>query len=134
MAETEEGTAGKEFTIDTPLVKGSIKGYHIGNLLQIIAAVLLALMGYVLYTHSVETSPRRSAAASEHTAILEQGKDIKQVIQDAQEEHSYILTLSPEERKALNLDAPRSLRSRMRDDGTGRDRDRDRDRHKGKQK
>ena len=34
MAKVEEGTAGKELNVDTPLGKVSLKGYHLGNILQ----------------------------------------------------------------------------------------------------
>ena len=120
----EEDGRGKEFGIETPVGKIQLKGYHLGNLLQVIAAALLALMGYMLYEVRTDTKAAavelskatRDAAStisisakSEHAALqvsIDRSSEV-------QAEANYILTLSPKEREALNLRMPDSLRNKI---------------------
>ena len=120
----EDDGRGKEFGIETPVGKLHLRGYHIGNVLQLLASALLALMGYMLYEVRTDTkaaavelskATREAAstisisAKSEHAALqvsIDRSSEV-------QAEANYILTLSPKEREALNLRMPDSLRNKI---------------------
>ena len=124
MADIEEGTGGKELAVETPVGKIQLKGYHLGNLLQVITAALLALMLYMIYDAKVNAKAaseelakvtkesglvRGSESKAEHAALqasIDRSTEI-------QAEANYILTLSPREREALNLRMPDSLRNKI---------------------
>jgi hypothetical protein len=118
MAETEEGTAGKEFNVETPLGKFSSKGYHLGNLLQIVAAMLLGLMAFMLWEMRIEAKSQNvaitSIVASASTDKADHDKMTKAIDKtaEAQEVTSYILTLTQADRERLRLQMPDSLRRR----------------------
>ena len=107
--------AGKEFDVETPMGKIRTKGYHLGNVLQIVAAVLLGLMVMMMYELRAEMKSQAPAAMAasklEHDKL---GTAIEKLT-DSQSEMNYILTLTPDERAKLNLRMPDSLRRKLID-------------------
>ena len=114
MAE-DNGNGGdnKEVAVETSLGKLRVKGYHLGNMLQIVAAVLLALMAMMMYEMRLET--KNAVAAMAITAKLEHDK-LGTAIEkgtEAQIEMNYILTLNAADRERLNMRMPDSLRRKI---------------------
>ncbi len=123
--EADNGT-GKEFEVETGIGKLRAKGYHLGNVLQIVAAVLLALMAMMMYEMRAET---KATAATLTTATKDAVKDLAVSTKlehdmlakaidkstEQQEITNYIFTLSPEDRARLRLQMPDGLRRRMID-------------------
>ena len=134
MAEdTSDADKDKEVELKTPFFSGRAKGYHLGNVLQIVAAVLLALMAMMMYEMRAETKAtglaitlatkdamketaiegkrEHEARKLEHTALA----NALEKNADQQEITNYIFTLSPEERTRLRLQMPDALRRRIID-------------------
>ena len=126
MAEDTSNGSDKEVAVETGFGKLRVKGYHLGNVLQIVAAVLLALMAMMMYEMRAETkataaaltlatkdSVRELAAANkiEHDALA---KAIERSA-DEQAITNYIFTLSTEERGRLRLQMPDALRRKIID-------------------
>ena len=114
MAE-DNGNGGdnKEVAVETSLGKLRVKGYHLGNVLQIVAAVLLALMAMMMYEMRAENklavASMVATAKHEHDKLgtaIEKGTE-------AQIEMNYILTLNPTDRERLNMRMPDSLRRKV---------------------
>ena len=130
-ADYTEGTgmnedAGKEFSVETPVGKIQTKGYHLGNVLQIVAAVLLGLMVMMMYEMRADTksaaaamqsSTRDAAMALAATAKVEHEKlgGMLEKSVEAQNEMNYILTLSQDDRVKLRLQMPDSMRRKLVD-------------------
>ena len=115
----------KEVAVETSLGKLRVRGYHLGNVLQIVAAVLLALMAMMMYEMRAETKATASviqtatkdtvsalAAANkvEHDSLA---KAIDKSTEQ-QEITNYLFTLTPSQREQLNLAMPDGLRRRVR--------------------
>ena len=81
------------------------RGYDI---LVIAVIVGVSLIGYVLYEH------KGDAKAGQETMRTEITKSLDKVSQ-SQEELSYLISLTPEQRAKLSLEMPDSLRRRIRD-------------------
>ena len=133
MAEDNENGSDKEVALETGLGKLKVKGYHLGNVLQIVASVLLALMAMMMYEMRAETKAtglaitlatkdamketaiegkrEHEARKLEHTALA----NALEKNADQQEITNYIFTLSPEERTRLRLQMPDALRRRIID-------------------
>lgn len=118
--------SGKEFNVETPVGKIQTKGYHLGNVLQIVAAVLLGLMLMMMYEMRADTksaalamqsSTKDTATALAATAKLEHEKlgAMLEKSVEAQNEMNYILTLNQEERMRLRLQMPESMRRKLVD-------------------
>lgn len=110
----DESGADKEFEVETPVGKLRAKGYHFGNVLQMVIAGLIAVGVYMFFEMRNEArttwDKMANAAKAEHAALsvsLDRATE-------AQEEMNYILTLSPSDRERLNLSMPRSLREKVR--------------------
>ena len=126
MAEDTENGDNKEVAVETSLGKLRVRGYHLGNVLQIVAAVLLSLMAMMMYEMRAET---KATAAMVTTATRDSIKElsastkmehdiIAKAIErgaDSQAEMNFILTLSAEERSRLRLEMPESLRRKLRE-------------------
>ena len=118
MAEVEEGTGGKEFSVETPLGKFNSKGYHLGNLLQIVAASLLAIVALMMYEMRIEikesTILLRATVSSSAVEKVDHDKITRAIDKqtESQEATSYILTLTQADREKLRLAMPESLRRR----------------------
>lgn len=121
----EDSGEGKAFDVETPLGKLRTKGYHLGNVLQIVAAVLLALMAMMMYEMRAETKATASViqtATKDTVAALAiankvEHDSIAKALErnsEQQEITNYIFTLSPSEREKLNLQMPEGLRRRLR--------------------
>ena len=126
MAEDYDQDKDKEVAIETPMGKLRARGYHLGNVLQIVAAVLLALMAMMMYEMRAETKATAAALTSatkdsvkelamatkiEHEALAK-------AMDRAAEEQSitnFIFTLTPAEREKLHLQMPEALRRRLRE-------------------
>ena len=113
MFMSEDNGTGKEFEVETPLGKLKTKGYHFGNILQMLIAALIAVGVYMFFEMRQEArttwAGMASATKAEHSALaisLDRQTE-------TQEEMNYILTLSPQDRERLNLAMPRSLRQKM---------------------
>lgn len=113
MADIEEGTAGKEVGIETPVGKVNIKGYHLGNVLQFLIA--LAVVGGVMTLIDIKADARQSVAAAAAMTKMEHDKLGASIDRgtEQQEIMNYILTLSPERRERLNMQMPEALRRRV---------------------
>ena len=126
MAEDNGIGSDQEVAVETSLGKLRLKGYHLGNVLQIVAAVLLALMAMMMYEMRAET---KATAAVLQTATKDAVRDLANATKsehdvlakaiekgaDSQAEMNFILTLSAEERARLRLEMPESLRRKIRD-------------------
>ena len=126
MAEDNGIGSDQEVAVETSLGKLRLKGYHLGNVLQIVAAVLLALMAMMMYEMRAET---KATAAVLQTATKDAVRDLASATKsehdvlakaiekgaDSQAEMNFILTLSAEERARLRLEMPESLRRKIRD-------------------
>ena len=110
----EENGEGKEVQIELPGgFKGLFKGYHLGNVLQLIIAAILgvgAFMFFQFWTEAKTTWANMSNAAKAEHSALSVSIDRQA---EAQIEMNYILTLSPQDRERLNLSMPRSLREKI---------------------
>lgn len=121
MAEEQEG-AGHEFAVETPIGKLSTKGYHLGNLLQILAVCVLTLLAYMMWEMRVEakeasTAVKAVASTLSASTVAEKSDhdSLKRSIDkqaEAQEATTYVLTLNQNERERLRLAMPESLRRR----------------------
>ena len=103
----------KEVEVKTSLGSMRLRGYHLGNVLQIVAAVLLALMAMMMYEMRAENkiaiASMVATAKHEHDKLgsaIEKGTE-------AQQEMNYILTLHPADREKLNMRMPDSLRRKI---------------------
>lgn len=120
MSDTEEGTTGKEFSVDTPAGKLNIKGYHLGNLLQMLAVVVLTLLTYMMWELRAEVKSVAAAMATAISASSSSMADHNKInkalekVAESQDTVTYVLTLSQAERERLNLRMPDSLRRRDR--------------------
>lgn len=126
MAEDNGIGSDQEVAVETSLGKLRLKGYHLGNVLQIVAAVLLALMAMMMYEMRAET---KATAAILQTATKDAVRDLASATKsehdvlakaiekgaDSQAEMNFILTLTTEERSKLRLEMPESLRRKIRD-------------------
>lgn len=108
MAEHDEG-AGKEFSAETPLGKINLKGYHLGNLLQIAGVSCLVLIAFMVYEAKGEDRAKQATSKSEHDLIE---TAIKLGV-EAQIDANYIATLSQERKEKLNLEMPESMRRKL---------------------
>ena len=81
------------------------RGYDI---MVIMVIVGITLLGYVLWEHKME------AKAGQESMKVEITKSLDKVAQ-SQEELSYLISLTPEQKAKLNLEMPESLRRRLRD-------------------
>lgn len=117
---------GKAFEVEAGPVKVKTKGYHLGNILQMLVAGILALAAGLLW--DIRTDIRTNAAVSASTDSTRDALLAKTVKDDhnkilhemekhntAQEEMNYILTLSPADRERLRLRMPESLRRKLAD-------------------
>ena len=110
---SEDTGEGKEFEVETPVGKLKARGYHFGNVLQMVIAALLAVGVYMAFEMRNEARTSwaglATAAKAEHAALaisLDRQTE-------SQEEMNYILTLSPQDRERLNLSMPKSLRQKI---------------------
>ena len=126
MAQEPQEEQTGEVEIETPVGKLKTKGYHLGNVLQIVAAVLLALMAMMMYEMRAETKATAAVLATSTKEAVKELASATKVEHDAlaksldrsaeaQAEMNYILTLNPEDRVRLRLQMPESLRRRMID-------------------
>ncbi len=124
MAEDAENAENKEVALETSLGKLRVRGYHLGNVLQIVAAVLLALMAMMMYEMRAETKATASiiqtATKDTISALATTNKTEHDAIAKALERNSeqqeitnYIFTLSAEDRAKLRLQMPEALRRRL---------------------
>lgn len=125
MAE-ETMDAGKEFNVETPLGKLSTKGYHLGNVLQMVIAVILTVMAMMIYDTKTATATAAATLAYETKLQVEQvrtlskeehekiTRDMDRTI-EAINDMSYLMTLPQTKREQINLAMPESLRRRLRD-------------------
>lgn len=113
MADTEEGTAGKEVAVETPVGKLNIKGYHLGNVLQFIiaGALIVGVITLVEFRTEAKDTAKILAATTkaEHDHL---GSTLIRSV-EVQQEMNYILTLSQEKRERLNLAMPESMRRKV---------------------
>lgn len=110
----DDNGVGKEASVELPGgIKVQTKGYHLGNLLQMLIAALMALGIYMFFEMRGEArvtwEKMANAAKAEHAALA---VSIDRQT-EAQEEMNYILTLSPADRERLNLSMPKSLRDKI---------------------
>jgi len=123
----EDKAPGTEAAVELPGgIKIATKGYHLGNLLQIVAAVLLGLMVMMMYEMradtktaaiAVQSSTKDAALALAASTKMEHeklGHAIERSV-EAQQEMNYILTLSQEDRMRLRLQMPDSMRRKLVD-------------------
>jgi hypothetical protein len=113
MTDVEAGTAGKEVNVETPLGKFNAKGYHVGNVLQIIiaAAIIWGVFTLMEFRNEAKDTAKLLASTTkvEHDHL---GAALIRSV-EVQQEMNYILTLSPERRERLNLAMPESMRRRV---------------------
>lgn len=113
--------ANKEVKVELPGgIKAEAKGYHLGNILQLVLAAVATAGAMILYDLRTEL---KTSSDTQHKAVKEEHTQIRQAIEksaEAQDEMNFILTLTPEERQRLNMDMPESLRRKVsRTDGRG---------------
>lgn len=124
MAQEPQEQTG-EVEIETPVGKLKTKGYHLGNVLQIVAAVLLALMAMMVYEMRADTKSAAAvlSGATEKSALTLAAKTKEEhdrlgiaidKLAEQQEITNFLFTLSPAEREKLNLSMPEGLRRRIR--------------------
>ncbi len=125
MAEDTENAENKELALETSLGKLKVRGYHLGNVLQIVAAVLLSLMAMMMYEMRAETKATASViqtATKDTIAALAVANKVEhdaiaralEKNSEQQEITNYIFTLSPQQREQLNIAMPEGLRRRLR--------------------
>lgn len=123
---TEETDDNKEVEVKTGFGSLRARGYHLGNVLQIVAAVLLALMAMMMYEMRAETkataallttATKDAVTANAASSKLEHEKlsGVIEKMADQQEVTNYLFTLAPADREKLNLRMPDSLRHRIMD-------------------
>lgn len=113
------------FSWKIPFFEGKMENYHLGNVLQMILTGALFLLAFVVW----DTRQRFEASAHELDVKVEQTRVILSMAQktehdkimafaekivEAQLETNYLLTLSTEEKAALKLEMPDTLRRRIR--------------------
>ena len=81
------------------------RGYDI---LVIMVIVGITLLGYVLWEHKMEARAGQQQMEEKVTKSLDK-------VAQSQEELSYLISLTPEQRARLSLEMPESLRRRLRD-------------------
>jgi hypothetical protein len=125
MAEDIREPVG-DVEISTPMGTLKTRGYHLGNVLQIVAAVLLALMAMMMYEMRAETKATASiiqtATKDTIAALAVSNKSEHDSIAKALDKNSeqqeitnYIFTLSPADREKLHIRMPDALRRRIID-------------------
>lgn len=98
--------------VTTPLGKIRARG---SDIIHTISLVVLCLIAYVLYDHKNIEKDKDIEIVK---AINQSATDQKIAIENAAEaqiELNYLMTLTTEERKRLNIEMPDSLRKRMRE-------------------
>lgn len=94
--------------ITTPLGSINYKGKQMAEFIAVLCLCLLFLMSYVIWEHKIDTQ------AAQREIKIEVTKSLDKVAQ-SQEELSYLISLTPEQRSNLNLAMPDSLRRRLRE-------------------
>lgn len=127
VAEDDDLAPGTEAGVKLPGgFEINTKGYHLGNLLQIVVAAILAVMATFLYdmrsdskisTVTLTTNLEKQTAAIAVSVRAEHDKLFHEMEKhnEAQEEMNYILTLSPPDREKLRLRMPDTLRRKLSD-------------------
>lgn len=113
MAEVGDKDEVKILEVETPLGKVKTQGFHLGNILQMAIVALLAFGVYLfldMRNEARSTWERMGNAAKAEHAALSVSIDHQT---ESQEEMNYILTLNPQQREALNLAMPKSLRDKI---------------------
>jgi len=107
-----ESTNAQEIEISSPLGKVRARG---SDIIHVLGLVVLCLVAYVLFQHKIDEKENKEylvnaikQSATEQRIAIEQSAE-------AQLELNYLMTLSTEERKKLNIEMPDSLRKRIRD-------------------
>lgn len=110
-----DDNSGKEVSVEVGPsgVKGSAKGYHLGNILQLVMAAVLTAGVMILYDMRAESKSTNEKYAKSATDDHEKIRQAIDKSAEAQEEMNYILTLSPDERESLGLGMPESLRRKI---------------------
>lgn len=99
----------EELTAEIGGQKLTYRGFHFGNLLQILLVAAVIGASYLLVTARAEQKAEHGTMAQ---VLLQQSKLLeRQAV--AQEEFNYIVTLSSADRERLNLRMPESLRVKL---------------------
>lgn len=125
MAEDGAREPTGEVEITTPMGTLKTRGYHLGNVLQIVAAVLLALMAMMMYEMRAETkamaaviqSATKDTIAALAVANKTEHESLSKSIDKSTEQQeitNYLFTLTPAQREQLNIAMPEGLRRRIR--------------------
>lgn len=126
MTTEADSDAGKEIEIETGFGKLKTKGYHLGNVLQIVAGILLALLLFMVYEMRGESKAMAAmlsnsskdtvaalsvASKSEHDQL----STVLNKLAEQQEITNFLFTLAPADREKLNIRMPDGLRRRIMD-------------------
>jgi hypothetical protein len=92
---------------------GSVKAT--GNLVVILVALVgcSLVLGYMLRDHDLRQTETTASARAER---MEQFRDMERnqlSLKDSMDENTYVQTLTAEEKKALRMDMPESLRQKV---------------------
>lgn len=94
-------------------VKGTIKGYHLGNVLQLVMAGVLTFIGLLMWDLRVEAKATNERFIKSMEIEHEKIRVAIEKNVEAQEEMNFILTLSVDDRERLGLNMPESLRRKL---------------------
>lgn len=89
--------------------KGKIRGFRIADL--VMAVIVIWALAVKPYMDSERDEKREAAISKEHSVIAEAQKDIAVAFT----EFSYIISMPQDQRAALNLSMPQSLREKLYD-------------------
>lgn len=104
----EDNGAGKEFSVDAGPVKINTKGYHLGNILQLLLCAAVVLGCFMIFEHRTETKD---------TFLLVSGaiKDLAKAQEShtlAQREMTCIISL-PQAQREAEFTSPNGLCKRL---------------------
>ena len=90
------------------------KGRHLTHLVYVTALAVIILLA--IWAHEQSTLVRTKESQDIGRQTQTQIRAIMEEIKDKQDETIFVLTRTEEQRKALNLETPPSLRKKMRQD------------------
>lgn len=109
MEDPRHGDEDTEAQVEGPGFKGKIRGFRMADV--VLAVVVLWALAVKPYLDSQRDNERETAMAKEHAAIAA----AQEKIAVAFTEFSYIIAMPQDQRSALNLTMPQSLRDKVWD-------------------
>ena len=109
MEDPRHGDEDTEASVEGPGFKSKIRGFRMADV--VLAVVVIWALAVKPYFDTQRDNERETAIAKEHAAIAA----AQEKIAVAFTEFSYIISMPQEQRSALNLTMPQSLREKLLD-------------------